>query len=358
MTKFNILAAAVACGLLSTGEAPAQTDRRDPGIATNMVTPASDFRKTDYLVGFWRLSAVSKDYQMGAGDRLQVEVFAAPELSQILQSTTITSAGTIALPMIGDVKAAGLTAEELESEIGERLKRNALIERPEVLVTVTEYESKPVYVIGEVDNPGQYVMSQPWTMTEAILIAGGIDWTAGRFGYLHRRLSRETAPAAPPPATLANPEKPGPGYEVIRVDLQPLKDGGVLQPDPVMQTGDVVVVPAAQNEMAFVIGDVYSRGGIVLPSSGRLSVSRALSAAGPTRTSKLSAGMVVRYEPNGTRKELPIDFLAILEGRQPDFEIKANDVIFVPGSNAKTLGYGLLMSIPTIVQNAIVIAIF
>jgi polysaccharide export outer membrane protein len=358
MKRLITLTAAVACELLWGGPVLAQTDPRDTGIATNMVAAASTYRRTDQLSGFWRLAVVSKDYQLGAGDRLQVDVYGAQELSQVLQSTTISSAGMVTLPLLGEINAAGLTAEELENQIADRLKRDGLMERPEVLVSVIEYQSKPIYVIGEVDFPGQYVMSQPWTLTEAILIAGGIDWTAGRFAYLHRRLSPEATPVAPPPAATAHPETPAPGYEVIRIELQPLKEGGILQPDPVMKAGDVVVVPSAKVEMAYVIGDVYSTGAVVLPGSGTLAVSRALAAAGPTRTSKLSAGIVVRYEANGTRKELPIDFLAILEGRQPDFDIKPNDVIFVPGSNAKTLGYGLLSAIPTIVQNAVVIAIF
>ena len=61
------------------------------------------------------------------------------------------------MPMIGEIRAAGLTAEELENEVADRLKRKGLIEQPEVLVTVTDYQAKPIYVIGEVDNPGQYV---------------------------------------------------------------------------------------------------------------------------------------------------------------------------------------------------------
>ena len=157
---------------------------------------------------------------------------------------------------------------------------------------------------------------------------------------------------------MTNPEVAPPGYDVSRIDLQTLKEGGILDPDPVLKVGDVVVVPAAKVEMAYVIGDVYNRGGIVLPASGTLPVSRALSAAGPTMTAKMSKGIVVRYEPNGTRKELPVDFQAILRGRQPDFEVRVNDIVFVPGSNAKTLGYGLLTSIPRIVQNAAIIAIF
>ena len=348
----------ISCGLLLGQEVQAQTAQREPGQATNMVTPARGYDQREYLVGFWRLAVVSKDYELGAGDRIQVGVYGAPDLSQLLQSVVIPTSGVIALPVIGEMKADGLTAEELEGAIATRLKDQGLIEQPEVLVTVTDYQAKPIYVIGEVDNPGQYVMSQPWTLTEAILIAGGLDVAASRYGYLHRRVSPGPLPAAPPPRATTDPESPAPGYEVTRIDLQALKEGGILDPDPVLNVGDVVVVPAAKVELAYVIGDVYSRGGIVLPASGTLPVSRALAAAGPTRTAKMSEGIVVRYEANGTRKELPVNFLAILQGQKPDFEIKANDVVFVPGSNAKTLGYGLLTSIPQIVQNAAIIAIF
>jgi polysaccharide export outer membrane protein len=324
-----------------------------------MVTPLDKYDKKDSLVGFWRLAIVSKDYELGAGDRIHVGVYGVPELSQMLQDTTIPNSGVVTIPMIGEVRAAGLTAEALESEIAGRLKRDGLIEQPEVLVTVTEYQAKAIYVIGEVDNPGQYVMSQPWTMTEAMLVAGGIDMTAGRYGYLHRRTAPDSAPLTPPPPrTMKNPEQPSPGYEVVRVDLQTMREGGVLEPDPMLKAGDVIVVPAASMEMAYVIGDVLKQGGVVLPESGTLAVSRALAAAGPTRTADPSKGIVVRYEASGVRKELPVDFLAILEGRKPDFEIRTNDVVFVPGSNAKTLGYGLLTSIPNIVTNYAIIAIF
>jgi polysaccharide export outer membrane protein len=340
-----------------TGDALAQSSQRDPGIATNMVTSAAKYDKRDYLVGFWRLAVVSKDYEMGAGDVIDIDVYGAPELSQVARSLQIPNSGVITLPMVGEVQAAGLTAEAMEQNIAARLKDKGLVERPEVLVTVVEYKAKPVYVIGEVDNPGQYIMSQPWTLTEAILVAGGLDMTAGRFGYLHRRLASDGATPAPPRAS-ADPSVAAPGYEVTRVDLRQMKTGGILDPDPVLKAGDTLVVPAAKIEMAFVIGDVYRPGGVVLPESGTVPVSRALAVAGPTRTSKASDGILVRYEPTGARKELPVDFQAILQGRLPDFDIQPNDVIFVPGSNAKTLGYGLLTSIPQIVQNAAVIAIF
>jgi len=358
MKYLYMLTALVACGLLSAGDVLAQTESRDVGIPSNMVSPASKYGKSERLVGFWRLAIVSKNYELGAGDRLRIDVYGAPDLSQMLQSTTIPNSGVVTLPMVGEVRAAGLTAEELESEIADRLKSKGLIEQPEVLITVTEYQAKAIYVIGEVDNPGQYVMSQPWTLTEAILVAGGLDLTSGRYGYLHRRLSSEMVPVAPPPRTMTNPEQPSLGYEAIKIDLQTLKEGGILQPDPVLKAGDVMVVPAASVEVAYVIGDVLSRGAVVLPASGTLPVSRALSAAGPSRTADTSKGIVVRYNSAGVRKEIAVDFRAILEGRKPDFEVRANDVIFVPGSNAKTLGYGLLNAIPTIITNYAIIAVF
>ena len=216
-------------GLLAPcSEVAAQTETRDPGIPSNF-TPAKTFKKRDYQTGFWRLAKISKEYQLGPGDVLQIDVFGVPSLTDILQSTAVSSSGDILFPLVGTVKAAGLTAEELETELVAQLKRKGLIERPEVLVSVLEYQAKAIYVVGEVDNPGQYVMSQPWTITEAVLIAGGLDLSAGRHGYLHRRISDDNPPTTAGGA-MKHPEVAAPGYEVTAVDLQPLKQGGSFSP--------------------------------------------------------------------------------------------------------------------------------
>ena len=120
------------------------------------------------------------------------------------QTYKISNSGKISVPLLGTIQAEGLTAEELESEIGKQLKEEQLLKSPEVLVYIDSYEAKPIYVVGEVDYPGEYVMSQQLTLMDAIFLAGGLDFTASRFGYLHRRLSEDAAsklPAAGLPIT-------------------------------------------------------------------------------------------------------------------------------------------------------------
>jgi hypothetical protein len=67
----------------------------------------------------------------------------------------------------------------------------------------------------------------------------------------------------------------------------------------------------------------------------------------------MSNSLLIRHEKTGKRQELKIDYAAILKGRQPDFEIYPDDILFVPGSKAKTLAYGLLGQIPASVQQSV-----
>ena len=96
----------------------------------------------------------------------------------------------------------------------------------------------------------------------------------------------------------------------------------------------------------------------MLPDSGTIPVSRALSAAGPTSTAKMSEGIVVRYEPNGARTELPVDFLAILQGRQPDLDVEVERCGLRAGFEREDARLRTADRDPPIVQNAVVIAIF
>ena len=76
-------------------------------------------------------------------------------------------------------------------------------------------------------------------------------------------------------------------------------------------------------------------------------------AGGPSKTAKLSKGLIVRYDNAGVRQELSVDFSSILKGAKSDIPIKPNDVVFIPGSNIKTVGYGILAVIPQIAATAV-----
>jgi len=321
-----------------------------PGAPHNIL-PSSEVSRVEEAL-FWRMAKVSADYVLGEGDRLDVKVVGGGPLNDSLHSLTVSNSGEISLPYVGTVQAAGLTAALLEEKIASLFADKQLLKQPEVLVYITDYKARPFFVLGEVDQPGEYMMSQDLTLMEGILLAGGIDPGADSFAYLHRRKAADS-PSPQPTRVAENPAVAEPGFELIKIDLRPLKKGGVPNPDILLRKGDLVVIPKAKAMRFYVVGDVRSPGpqDIPPPPERPLLVSQAIAqAGGPTRTAKMSGGLLVRYGEQGSREEKKVDFAAILTGRQPDFEIRPNDIIFIPGSAAKSLGYGILGLLPQQIQ--------
>lgn len=116
----------------------------------------------------------NKPYTLDSGDRLRVVVFGQDGLSN---SYLVDASGHIAMPLIGSVSARGLTADELSSRIGERL-RQGFVREPHVAVEVEAY--RPFFILGEVTQPGQYPYVADMTVETAVAIAGGFGPRAFR----------------------------------------------------------------------------------------------------------------------------------------------------------------------------------
>lgn len=345
---------------------------------SDFASPPSNYRRMmDFVADprqltFNRFPGISPDYRLGTGDLLEISVVAMPELNQKIR---VTNSGEINIPLLGSIQVADLTAADVESRISSRLKDQQLIKNPEVLIYIQEYQAKSIYMVGMVDRPGQYTMSQQLTLMDAMFMAGILDPLADRFGYLYRRPSPR-GPGWPPGVQIEKPDvarfmdrirvsgrratgvvppMPEPGTEVAKIDLQPYWEGGVLKPNILLRGGDVIVVPPRDVNFIYVFGEVRVPGAYELPWGKPLLVSQVISlAGGPAKTAKMSAGMLVRFDREGKRSEMQSDFDAILKGKKPDFMVQNNDIIFVPGSNAKTLGYGLLGTIPSIIQRGLI----
>src|SRR5690606_23959333 len=121
------------------------------------------------------------------------------------------------------------------------------------------------------------------------------------------------------------------------IDLKPFKNGRFNESQIPLRRGDVLVVPNMVLEQFFVVGDVLQPRNYLYTPGKPLMASQAISwAGGPTPTSKMSNGMLVRFDEQGNRIEKKVDWGAIINGKQPDFKIEPNDIIFVPGSAIKT----------------------
>ena len=243
-----------------------------------------------------------------------------------------------------------MTTFEIEDLLASRFKELGLVKQPEVLVDVTEFRAKPVTVMGAVAVPGEFVMSSTLTVVDAILLAGGLRFNAADEAVLHRRVSDDAIWS--PAAMAARPGEPTPGVEVIRVDLRAVKEGQYPTTTPALRRGDVIVVPEQEVAMFFVVGDVYEPRNYFSAPQQTITVSQAISmASGPMLTAKMSQGRLIRYE-NGQRVEKKVDYAAILDGREPDFPIRPNDIIFIPGSKIKTVAQGMLMVTGTAMMSA------
>jgi polysaccharide export outer membrane protein len=109
-----------------------------------------------------------KSYKIGANDVLAIRVWREPELSQ---AVVVRPDGMFTLPLIGDVKAGGLTPEELKNSLSEALGK--YITKPEVTVSVQQVLSKKYYITGEVSRTGMFPLVVPTTVLEALSGAGG-----------------------------------------------------------------------------------------------------------------------------------------------------------------------------------------
>ena len=107
------------------------------------------------------------DYRLGSGDKVHVTVYDEADLSGDFQ---VDATGFIRLPLIGQIKAGGLTAQEVEGGIAAALSQGYLNE-PKVAVEITTY--RPFYIVGEVFKPGEYPYANGLTATSAIALAGG-----------------------------------------------------------------------------------------------------------------------------------------------------------------------------------------
>jgi polysaccharide biosynthesis/export protein len=131
---------------------------------------------------------IGAEYQLGAGDKLRIEVYRDTQLSQSVQ---IRPDGKITLPLVGDLQAAGKTTAELDEDITRELK--VYMNNPSVTVIVVEATAATAYIIGSVNHPGAVALQGPITVLQGLALAGGLtDWANRRGIRILRKSSTGT----------------------------------------------------------------------------------------------------------------------------------------------------------------------
>ena len=116
-----------------------------------------------------RPAGADPEYQIGPGDVLAIDVWKEPEISR---SLPVRPDGRLTLPLAGELKAQGLTTEQLAAAITERLKK--YIDHPAVTVMLQDAQSRRFNILDMVNHPGSFVLNQPTTVLDAIAQAGGL----------------------------------------------------------------------------------------------------------------------------------------------------------------------------------------
>ena len=227
----------------------------------------------------------SNEYTVGAQDVLEVTVFGESEISGKFE---IEADGTFNFPMIGRVRGAGLTLRAIERELHRRLA-DGYLQNPQVSVSVGQFRSQRIFVLGEVSKPGAYPLTAEMTLIEALATAGSVSNSAAH----HVVILRGTRKAGDDPAN------PGTASEVIQVGLGAFQNGSLVE-NAVLRDGDIVMVPRV--ESVYILGQVRSPGAFAIEKDTTVLQAIAM-AGGVTDRASMSRIKIVRIV-NGKKTEI------------------------------------------------------
>lgn len=258
----------------------------------------------------WAQSPIaSADYRLGPRDRVKIEVFEVPELNSELR---VADDGTVNLPVVGAVPAAGLTVGELGQALKRRLEAD-YVTRASVRVELTEVLSKTVTVLGAVSRPGTHGHPGDWTLLEAITAAGGLATGHGNRVLVQRRAANGlTDQVSIPVEDLVERADP-------RVNVPLLPD-------------DLVNVERARQVTIYMLGEVAAAGELKFDGNSRVSLLTVIARAGGLTDRASPRISIKRHGDDGRVVEVEAHYNRILNGRDPDLELQDGDLVVVKES--------------------------
>ncbi|MFZ1060004.1 MAG: polysaccharide biosynthesis/export family protein [Candidatus Rokuibacteriota bacterium] len=258
--------------------------------------------------------AAAQEYVVGPRDVLTITVWGQPDLSR---DYPVDPDGLVPFPLVGRVKAGGLTTRAFAARLSELLEKDYLV-NPQVMVSVKEYLSQKVLVLGEAGRPGVFYLTGPTTLLEILSKAGGLAKGAGKQILLVRDQHA--------------PDHGGPtANTILRLNVDKVQAGTGSENIPI-QAGDTVLVPKDREDTFFIFGEVKKPG--AYPLDKETNVLEGITIAGGF-TDKAAPGRTRVIRVNATGQQvLDIDMNDIIKRGQRDkaIRLQANDVVVVPES--------------------------
>ena len=343
----------------------------------------------------YRIPRGSERYLLGPGDTVLITVFRYPELSRAVR---IEGDGMIRVPLIhADIHASCLTTDQLAEEVAKHYLE--YLKDPQVDVSIRDYSSEPVAVVGAVNKPGSFALQRRVRLREILAFAGGPSPAAGRLvQIMHDEADSSgcaiaptsankeedalnsaaptTSSAAPngngavpkdtanpdaasrskPATSTSNDDSRGSDAKAAEVtnSTGPVAPASTAKPVPapgityvdlveLMQGGGTDpyirpgdIINVPEASSAFVVGDVNHP--TVVPLNKQIMLSRAIALAGGPTANASSKVRIVRYiDTKGGNTEIVVNLKDIYSNKREDVALRAGDIVQVPGSTAKSL---------------------
>jgi polysaccharide export outer membrane protein len=289
------------CGLALQGVVLAQqSDRPFPPVVTN-----------DYSYSNLPTQPVGPD------DLLALSVYDSPELTRTVR---VDADGNIRLPMLKEpIAVKGMVPSQVESVVAKALIKGNVLVDPVVTVTIVEYQSRPVNVVGAVKNPLVFQATRPIPLLDAIARAGGMREDAGSDIVVSRQVI-ENGKAVRTTQT---------------IPVRKLIDSADPSLNVMLHGGEEVLVPEALK--IYVVGNVRKPGAYPVRNDEGTTILQLLALSEGLAPYSAKVAYVYRKAPGGTKTEMPVELAKIMKRKAPDVPLEANDILYIPDNKGQRL---------------------
>jgi polysaccharide export outer membrane protein len=299
-----------ACNSISPRETTVNR-KEQSDFQTDMPAKAQEFATPDRIKSLD--TGEPFEYRFGPGDRLTIQVWRRPELTQ--DGILVSPDGLITVPRIGTLYVLGKSVNQVQNLITQKLETFYI--KPEVTVRVLEFQNNKAFVLGRVSKPGVINFPGKGTLLEALALAGGIPD--------QNRVASLTKCAIIRGSDI-----------IIWIDLQDLLRNGNMALNAPVRNNDVIYIPEAADELVYVLGEVVIPGAIQIKSG--MNILKAIMLAGGMNSKADPEKVFVIRQQTVKGEVVRIDLKNLLEKGDftQNFSLMANDIVYVsPGGMAK-----------------------
>jgi polysaccharide export outer membrane protein len=244
---------------------------------------------------------------LGADDLIAISVYDAPEFTRTVR---VDPDGTIRLPLLKtSIPAAGILPFDVEQRVAQALIDGEILVDPIVKITVVEYHSRPVAVVGAVHRPLTFQAVGTVTVLDALARAEGLTLEAGTEILLTH------------------------GGVTEKIPVQKLLQEADPDVNFALHGGEEIRVPEAGK--IFVVGNVRRPGAFAVRDQEGQSVLKAVALSEGLSPYSSKQAYVYRRDASGTRQEIPVELAKIMERKTTDVALEAGDVLYIPDNKGR-----------------------